>query len=148
MENETTIPIVAPLRKIYTVNMISVGTLLGGPLVGGYMLVENFKTLNDRSGQRQSILLTVVCLFLAIAFAFALPAKHSPTFFMPFLLSSIYSLFTRKLQGEELKIFIANRGEQYTWWRALLVTGLLLLISYVGLFVFVLILKSFGIRSV
>ena len=34
-------------RKIYSNRLIELGTLLGGPLVAGYLIAENFKTLNE-----------------------------------------------------------------------------------------------------
>jgi hypothetical protein len=48
MENENQLnEIQVPCGKIFTKNQIWVGTTLGGPMVGGYLISRNFKQFDD-----------------------------------------------------------------------------------------------------
>jgi hypothetical protein len=37
-----------PMQKIYNTKAIIIGTFLGGPLVAGYFIAENFKAFNEK----------------------------------------------------------------------------------------------------
>ena len=67
---EETLAIKIPTQKIYKNRAIEIATFLGGPLVAGYLIAENFKAFNepDKSKKRGFMQSSQPFLFLAACF--------------------------------------------------------------------------------
>ncbi|MDP5168950.1 MAG: hypothetical protein NWR72_01795 [Bacteroidia bacterium] len=78
-----------PTRKMYTGNGVLLGSIIGGPLVGTYMIAENFKTLKEPRLVTQSWVIGVLTT-IAIGLFFSLPALEEVVpVFVPSLLLAI-----------------------------------------------------------
>jgi len=54
MEQEQTLLDPFPSGKVYRDKTIYVGTFLGGPLVAGYLIAQNFKTFNEQDNIKKT----------------------------------------------------------------------------------------------
>ena len=112
-----------PEGKVYNIANISAATLFGGPLVGAYLIAQNFKVLG---GKRKANLTWVVAIVL-IVLLYAVPAAL-PTFDkIPNIVYALFFAFlaswtTRRFQLHEIKEHISKGGEVYPTKRVIVVT--------------------------
>jgi riboflavin synthase alpha subunit len=59
-----------PTEKIYTEKAIRVGTFLGGPLVAGYFMAENFKVFGDSEKAKKTWIITILATLSIFALIF------------------------------------------------------------------------------
>src|SRR6478735_11470748 len=105
METDLFDPI--PDVKLYNETSIRIGTFIGGPLITGYLLAENFK----KSGQPDKIrttwlyaIIITILLFLAI---FLIPhMDFLPNYVLPIIYSIIASTVLQKYQANFVKSHI------------------------------------------
>ena len=112
-----------------------IGTLIGGPLTGGYLLARNFKMLNQPEKMAQAWLIAVVAFFILLLLAFLFP--QLPGYVLVLLYGWMGHLAAEKLQGNCLTKHQNDGGSFYNNWRAagIGVAGFLVLfILFLGLF--------------
>lgn len=131
---EETAELVKSERKFYKSNYIWPATYLGGPLVAGYLIAENFKALNEPDKAKVTWLFTVIGTIIIFGGIFIIPEDiNVPNYLIPLVYSGIAGSIAHFTQGEGLKEFASKGGESYTAWRALAVSliGLLLTLSFI-----------------
>lgn len=62
-----------PQERIYTSRAILVSTLLTGPIVGGYMLAENFRAFGERSRATRSLVISILGTLLLFIATISIP---------------------------------------------------------------------------
>jgi hypothetical protein len=60
-------------RKLYSKRGVMIGTLLGGPLAGGYLLAKNFKTIEKSEKSAQAWTIAVIAFLGLILLVFIVP---------------------------------------------------------------------------
>jgi hypothetical protein len=70
---EETIEIKIPTKKIYKENSIYAGTFLGGPLVSGYLIAENFKAFNEPKKAKMTCLFALIASIIIFGGIFLIP---------------------------------------------------------------------------
>jgi hypothetical protein len=63
--------IVIPAQKIYSEKNIWRATFLGGPLVAGYLLAENFKAFNEPEKVRKTWIIAVLATIIIFSAAYS-----------------------------------------------------------------------------
>lgn len=118
-----------PAGKIYKDKMIWIGAFLGGPLVAGYIIAENFKSFGNRNAATKTWIFTILATLLIFAVAFLIP-ENTKGFerVIPITYTVIAASLLQHFQGKQLLSHIASGGQVYSWWR-------LLAISLIGLIV-------------
>jgi FtsH-binding integral membrane protein len=130
-----------PISKLYKEGFVTAATFLGGPLVAGYMIAENFKSLNERQKVGITWIYTILATIVIFGTALFMPGiEKVPTYLIPAIYGGIAGSLVRSLQGEKIKKHLANGGELYSIWRTLL-------ISVIGLIVTVALFLLFGVVS-
>ena len=91
--------------KVYKERAIWVGSFLGGPLIAGYLLAENFRTLNQPHKIKPTYIITLLATFLIFGSVLILPENTNiPRQLVPIIYTVIaYGLF-KKYQSTSIFI--------------------------------------------
>lgn len=109
-------------RKIYKNNAIRVATFLGGPLVAGYLIAENFKAFDEPDKAKRTWIFAVITTALIFAVAFSLPATSSSgEYLVPLLYAWAAYYLVQRYQGTNITSHLNAGGETYSWGRTLLI---------------------------
>lgn len=124
-------------HKIYTETAVRLGTFLGGPLVTGYLLAENFKNLGEQEKVKKTWFFSILAAIVIFAIAFMLPAK-TPAQLLPIAYAVAAYYLTQSIQGVQIKNHLQNGGESYSIWRSVLIglIGLVVTISVLAVIIF------------
>lgn len=107
-------------EKIYKDKQVWAGTFIGGPLVAGYLIAENFKALGDKDKVWRTWMIAVAATLLLIVISFSAPnIERVPNFVLPLLYTGIAFLLMRIFQGEKIVNHLRAGGKIHSWWRAL-----------------------------
>ena len=122
-------------KKIYTESAIWVGIILGGPLVAGYLIAENFKAFNEISKAKKTWIYTILGTIVIFICAFFISddvkiSKRS----IPLLYAIIAYIFTNHFQSRNISGFMELGGKPYGWWRTIVVSLIGLVITIVVIF--------------
>jgi len=129
-----------PSQKIYKETPIRIATFLGGPLVAGYLIAQNYKAFNDPDKAKRTWLFTVIGTVVIFAAAFLLPIPpNGSRIIIPLIYSYITFFLVKQYQGNDIATHINGGGEVYSWWRALGISLIGLVITFVILFVIILV---------
>jgi hypothetical protein len=122
-------------QRIYTLRAIQVATFLGGPLIAGYLISENYRVFNEDKKSKMAILGGVITTILLFGIIFMLPDnKMGSTFIIPLAYSWATYLLVQQLMGAQMKAHLAAGGQVYTIWRAILGSLIGLAVTLVGIF--------------
>ncbi len=114
--------------KLYKEIAIYTGTLIGGPLVTGYLMAENFRNLGEENKAKKTWIISVVTTIILFGSIFVLPDSVTiPSTIIPLIYVLIAYYFVHKFQSAKIKQHIDNGGLSYSVWRAAL-------IGFIGLF--------------
>ena len=134
---EQVLEAVKSTKKIYKKNAIWVGSLLGGPLVAGYLLAENFKVFNEAGKAKKTWIFTVIGTILIFGIALLMPDDVKiQNRIIPLIYTLIAYLFAEHFQSKNISAFIALGGKAFSWWRTILVSVIGLVITVVLLLAF------------
>jgi hypothetical protein len=121
-------------KKLYRENDILIGTFLGGPLAGGYLLAQNFKALHKPSSYVTRTWLGTLAVFLVAALSSLVPVLDNlPTFVYSFVFCLTAHTVAKKLQGPGIALHREDGGRFYSRWNAAFV-GLICLVLMLVLF--------------
>jgi hypothetical protein len=119
---EEIIDLEAPLQKTYPEKAIWVGTILGGPLVAGYMIAENFKALNEPYKARQTWIITIIASVVIFGGLLLLPENSSfPNGIIPLIYGLIAVQLFKGYQGKNIQVHINSGGKYFNWGRSICV---------------------------
>jgi hypothetical protein len=108
-----------PQYKLYNEMAIRIGTFLGGPLIAGYLIAENFKMLGKYEKLRLTWLWTGLATIIIFMAAILLSdVERFPKIIVPVAYAWVASWITSHFQGASLKTHISNNGQLYTTGRA------------------------------
>ena len=121
--------------KIYTDRLIWAGTFIGGPLVAGYLIAENFKAFNELNKVRITWIYSILATIIIFGGVFLIPdVEKIPRQLIPFVYTAIAYFIVQHFQGDKIKDFIKNGGESYKWWRALVIGLIGIIITILPIF--------------
>jgi hypothetical protein len=123
-------------QKIYTLRSIQVATFLGGPIIAGYLISENYRAFNEDKKSKIAIMLGVLATIVLFGVVFMLPdTKKVPTYIIPLAYSWGAYILVQQLMGAQMKAHFAAGGGVYTIWRALLAALIGGTVTVAGVFV-------------
>lgn len=127
-------------RKVYSEKAVRLATFLGGPLVTGYLLAENFKNLGEQEKIAKTWIFSILATIVIIIIAFMLPSK-TPSQLLPFAYTFAAYYLMQYVQGAQIKNHLQNGGQVYSIWRSVLI-GLIGLVVIVVLLLGILLLTN------
>lgn len=109
-----------PQQKIYSEKAIRAGTFLGGPLVAGYFLSENFKAFNDFEKVKTTWIITLISTVIIFALIFIIPENiNIPNIVFPLIYTGIAAYFIKQYQEKNINEHLKNGGEEFGWGRTI-----------------------------
>lgn len=120
-------------KKVYSSAAIRIGTLLGGPAVGGYMISKNYKRFKEKSAARATFIIGLLLTLLILLPFCLVPTTMTvklPGYVIPLLYTIIAHLFVERYQGTKIKSYLDNGGSIESNFKAA-VLGLLGLVSLI-----------------
>ena len=128
-DNETT------TQKIYKEKAIWVGTFLGGPLVAGYLISENFKVFDQQEKARKAWIYSIIVTAIVFGGVFLIPDNVKvPNQIIPLIYTFIAYQFVQIYQKAKIMTHINAGGQVYSWWRTIGVALIGLLITVIIVF--------------
>jgi hypothetical protein len=107
-----------PPSKIYKDRAIWGGTFLGGPLVAGYLIAENFKAFGEPEKAKKTWIYTVIATVIIFGGAFLMPdIEMMPRQIIPIVYTAIAYYLIQYYQGAQINSHIAAGGQVYSGWR-------------------------------
>jgi hypothetical protein len=110
--------------KIFTRNAIRIGTIMGSPIVAGYMMYVNYIKFGKRRAANQALIIGVVSTALILAFLFSLSNNiidQIPPFLFPLIYLAVVDFIVNKFQQDDIDEFLKKNGEKKSNWE---VTGI------------------------
>lgn len=122
--------------KIFTEKAINIGTFLGGPIVGGYMLSENFKVLKEDDYSRRVLFATIIFFFVFFELLFMIPqpvAQKIPDAFFPLIYGGIGYWIYKSFQKKRIDEFIKAGGLKQSGLKITGITlfGMIITLAYI-----------------
>jgi len=124
--------------KLYSSNSIAMATFLGGPLVAGYLIRENYRALQEERKAKQALVWGIIATIVVFGALLLLPeaiVDRIPNYIFPAIFAGIVSWIVEAKQGDVLRQHKANQNEFYSGWRSAglaLVSALMIMICVVG----------------
>lgn len=120
--------------KLFTERAIVISTILGGPLAGCYLISQNFKSLNDISKGKKSLIIGILFTLIFFPILLFIPSsifdKISNFVFDLLWTISIYFI-VKRYQKENIKTHIKNGGQSGSWSKVLIISIIAAVISIV-----------------
>jgi hypothetical protein len=113
---------------IFTRNNIWTGTMLGGPLAGGYFLYRNFKIFNQPLNAKLSLIFSILFTVLLLSLVNNIP-ENIPHILIPFIYTGIIYIITIKSQGKNIDEYIEQRKELSGWIKTIIISVICFLIT-------------------
>ncbi len=136
MEENVLQPI--PTYKLYKDKAIYLGTFIGGPLVAGYLIAENFKQLGQLGKVKTTWIISIVSTIVIFGGLFLIPnVEKVPNYIIPIIYTGIAQILVKKFQEDAIKAHIETGGQTFSNWRAawIGIVGLVILIAIIFIIV-------------
>jgi hypothetical protein len=125
-----------PKGKIFKDKTFWIGTFLGGPLVAGYLLSENFKTLGQPEKVKPTWVITIIITIVIFGGLLLMPENiNIPNQIIPIVYSAIAYAIFKKHQEARSNVHINSGGLIHSWWRVIGIGIIGLLITILPIFV-------------
>lgn len=132
-------------HKLYKERAVFIGTFLGGPLAGGLLLAQNFKSLEQPENATKTWLLAIFGFLLIIATAFIPVLDQLPAFVYSLACCLATHGAARKFQGKDIVMHQANGGRFYSSGRAAFIGISLSIILVVLIFALLYLIEPAGL---
>lgn len=124
--------------KVYKERAIWVGTFLGGPLVAGYLIAENFKVFHQNDRVKKTWIYSIIATIVIFGVAFAIPDNIKiPNQIIPLIYTLIAYQIVQIYQKAKITTHINSGGQFYSWGRTLLVGLIGLIITIIPIVAFI-----------
>ena len=126
--------------KFYSQKAIGIATFIGGPLAAGYLIRENYLSLNKPDEAKKSLLIGIVSTILLFTGIFIIPESiidKVPNQILPTIYTGIILFIVTKIHGTILYQHKENGNEFYSGWKAAgigLISASILVIGIFGYF--------------
>ena len=105
---------------IYKERAIWLGTFLGGPLVAGYLMAENFKVFDEEHKARTTWTYAIIAMVAILGIIFFIPGVEKiPSFVFPIVYAGVTNVLVQSHQHAKIEEHITNGGPVYSTWRAI-----------------------------
>ncbi len=107
--------------KLYSPRAIGGATFLGGPLAAGYMIGENYRSLNKQEEGNYSLIIGIISTLLLFIGIFMIPENlidNIPRQLIPLIYTGIILGIVEWKQGDVLKLHKENGNPFFSGWRA------------------------------
>jgi hypothetical protein len=129
VQEEQRIQQVTLITAVYNARHIRLGTFIGGPLVAGYFMAENYKVFGEYGKAKAAWVYAIAATVVVFGGVFLIPeTARIPNYIIPIVYCWIAFYLTQHFQGKQINEH-AKTGEGLFGW------GRVVLISLIGLVV-------------
>lgn len=131
---EENVLLLSPEFKLYKDRAVYLGTFIGGPLVAGYLIAENYKQLGQQEKAKKTWIIAIIATIIIFGGVFLIPGiEKIPNYLIPLIYTGIASYLVQHFQGKQIKSHVEQGGQLYSIWRAVLagVIGLAIIIAII-----------------
>ncbi|MEQ3691596.1 MAG: hypothetical protein ABNG98_08815 [Flavobacterium sp.] len=124
--------------KFFSKNAIGIATFFGGPLAAGYLVSENYKSLDKRDDALNALFIGIgstIILFLGLYMVPDNIIDKVPSQLLPIIYTAIIYYIVDLKQGEVLKLHEKNGNSFYSGWKAAGIGFVCLLIMTATIFI-------------
>lgn len=124
--------------KFYSQKAIGIATLIGGPLAAGYLIRENYLSLNKPDEAKKSLIIGIISTILLSIVIFMIPEsimEKVPSHILPVIYIAVIYQIVKKNHGTILNQHKENGNEFYSGWKAAgigFISAIILLIVIFG----------------
>ena len=123
---------IIPVGKIFTDRKLWLGSMLGGPLMAGYILYKNYKVFNEYNNAKKVLIITILFTIVLFTIIFIMPENiNIPNQLIPLIYTGMAWGLLKHLQGDKIEKHINDGGQLIGWGKTLLITILFLIITFV-----------------
>lgn len=127
-----------PTERIYKDRAIAIATFFGGPLVGGYLMSENFKVFGERSKSQKALIYSILATVLIFVAAFSIPySVDLPAPVIPLTYTIVAQQLVKWLQGKPIQQHLEAGGETHNGWRVFGISFIGFLIIVTAIFAYI-----------
>lgn len=120
--------------KIYKEKAVWLGTLLGGPLVTGYFISQNYKVFGEHEKAKQARAYSHIATVLLLAFMFTiLDSVDTLGAFLPLSYTIISFYLVKHFQKKDMHQHLETGGAVFGW-------GRIITIGLIGLLIMMIVL--------
>ena len=123
--------------KFYSQKAIGIATFIGGPLAAGYLIRENYLSLDKPDEGKKSLIIGIVSTVLLFTGIFMIPESimdKVPNQILPAIYTGIIYLIVEKIHGTILNQHKENGNEFHSGWKAAGMGFISLIILSIGIF--------------
>jgi len=123
--------------KFYSQKAIGIATFIGGPLAAGYLIRENYLSLEKPNEAKKSLIIGIISTILLFTVIFMIPESiidKVPNQILPAVYTGIIYLIVEKIHGTILNQHKKNGNEFYSGWKAAGIGFVSLMILLIGIF--------------
>ena len=133
-----------PNFKLYLDKSVFPSTVLGGPLAAGYLAAHNYKHLGQQKKVIITWLIAIGSTIVILGSALLIPQiEFMPRYIIPLIYTGIAQYLVHRFQGNDIRNHVENGGQTYSFGRAILIGLIGLLITFVILFIAILLLSGY-----
>jgi hypothetical protein len=126
-EEEQPIQQVTLVAPVYNAKHVRLGAFIGGPLIAGYFIAENYKVFGDYGKAKAAWIYAIAATIVIFGSVFLIPeAVKIPNYIIPIAYCWIAYYLVQHFQGAQITAHAAT-GEGFFGW------GRVVLISFIGL---------------
>ncbi len=126
--------------KFYSHKAIGIATFIGGPLAAGYLVRENYLSLNKPDEGKKSLFIGIISTIILFIGVFTIPESiidKVPNQIFPLIYTGIIYLIVERIHGTMLNQHKVNGNEFYSKLKAAEIGFVSLLILLIGIFGYV-----------
>ena len=123
--------------KFYSQKAIGIATFIGGPLAAGYLIRENYLSLNKPDEGKKSLIIGIIATIILFGGIFMIPENildKVPNQILPLIYTGIIYLIVEKIHGKILNDHKDNENEFFSGWKAAGIGLISLIIISIGIF--------------
>jgi len=127
-----------PTEKLFKPLGIYIATFFGGPIVAGYLISCNYKSLNEKHNVVKTWVFTIIGTMLILFYIYAFSNKssrHLPGFLFPLIYTIITYNVVNLVQKRKIAAYISSGGQFHPPSGIIIVVIVGLVITFFGLLI-------------
>lgn len=138
MEPALTLDEEVQTKKIYTERAIYLGTFLGGPLVSGYCIANNYKVFNEPEKARKTWIYAIIATVIILGGALLISSIDKfPNQLIPLIYAGIAYYLVKAYQRAQINTYVDSGGQVYSWWRTILIAIIGCIVTILPLYLYI-----------
>lgn len=131
-QEEQQIQQVTLVSPIYNATHVRLGTFIGGPLIAGYFMAENYKVFGEYGKAKAAWIYAIAAAIVIFGGVFLIPETvHVPNYIIPIAYCWIAFYLTQHFQGEQINAHIKTGEGLFGWGRVVLISLIGLVVTLV-----------------